>query len=151
VGKSHLAQALGHRACLAGHSVLYTTAHQMFATLRASRADHSYERRLLRFTAPDLLVVDDLGLRALRDYEPEDLYEVIRQRYERGATIWTSNRETDEWYPLFGDELLASAAMDRLLHHAIVVEVEGESYRNPRAKRNQRTAHTADQTSQPST
>ena len=135
VGKSHLAQAIGHRACLAGHTVLYTTAHQMFTALRASRADHSYERRLSKFTAPELLVVDDLGLRALRDFEPEDLYEVIRQRYEKGATIWTSNRATDEWYPLFGDELLASAAMDRLLHHATVIEIRGRSFRNPGANR----------------
>lgn len=133
VGKSHLAQAIGHRACLAGHTVLYTTAHQMFTTLRASRADHSYERKLLKFTAPELLVVDDLGLRPLRDFEPEDLYEIIRQRYEKAATIWTSNRATEEWYPLFGDELLASAAMDRLLHHATVIEIRGKSFRNPDA------------------
>lgn len=134
VGKSHLAQAIGHRACLAGHTVLYTTANQMLATLRAARADQSYDRKLLKYTTPDLLVVDDLGLRPLRDFEPEDVYEVIRQRYERGATIWTSNRSKDEWYPMFGDELLASAAMDRLLHHATVLEFEGESYRNPRPK-----------------
>ncbi|MEN8182712.1 MAG: IS21-like element helper ATPase IstB [Myxococcota bacterium] len=140
VGKSHLAQAIGHRACLAGHTVLYTTAHQMFTTLRASRADHSYERKLLRFTTPELLVVDDLGLRPLRDFEPEDLYEIIRQRYEKRATIWTSNRATDEWYPLFGDELLASAAMDRLLHHATVIEIRGKSFRNPDSDRARRTS-----------
>jgi DNA replication protein DnaC len=134
VGKSHLAQAIGHRACMAGHTVLYTTANQMLATLRAARADQSYDRKMLRFTTPELLIVDDLGLRPLRDYEPEDLYEIIRQRYERGATVWTSNRAESEWYPLFGDELLASAAMDRLLHHATVIEITGESYRNPRRR-----------------
>jgi DNA replication protein DnaC len=134
VGKSHLAQAVGHRACLAGHSVLYTTANQLLTTLRAARADQSYDRKLLKYTTPDLLIVDDIGLRPLRDFEPEDIYEVIRQRYERGASIWTSNRSKDEWYSMFGDELLASAAMDRLLHHATVIEIEGESYRNPRPR-----------------
>ena len=131
VGKSHIAQALGHRACRCGHTALFTQAHQMFAELRASRADHSYERRLLRYTGPDLLVVDDLGLRPLQPPEPEDLYEVIRQRYERGSIIVTSNRDDEEWYPLFGDALLASAAMDRLLHHSHIIKMEGPSYRNP--------------------
>lgn len=135
VGKSHIAQAIGHRACLAGHTVLYTTAAQMFATLRAARADNSYERKMLRFTAPELLVADDVGLLPLRDFEAEDLYEVIRQRYERSATIWTSNRAESEWCAMFGDELLGSAAMDRLLHHATVIEITGESWRNPKSRR----------------
>lgn len=129
VGKSHLAQALGHRACMAGHTVLFTTANKLFKDLRAARADRSFDRCMLRFTKPDLLIVDDLGLRPLREQEPEDLYEVIRGRYERGAMVLTSNRAIEEWYPLFGDELLASAAMDRLLHHAHVLELNGESYR----------------------
>jgi DNA replication protein DnaC len=133
VGKSHLAQALGHRACMAGHSVLYVSANQMFRQLRSSRADLSLDRCMLRFTTPELLIIDDLGLRPLRDQEPEDLYEIIRHRYERSATIITSNRAISEWYPLFGDELLASAAMDRLLHHAAVIELAGASYRSRKA------------------
>lgn len=131
VGKSHLAQAIGERACRAGHSVVYVSAHRMLSTLRASRADQSYERKLLRFTSSDLLVIDDLGLRPLEGEEPIDLYEVIRQRYERGAMIVTSNRALEEWYPLFLDDLMASAAMDRLMHHSHVVVIEGHSYRNP--------------------
>jgi len=135
VGKSHIAQALGHRACMAGFTVLYVPAHQMLLQLRASRADDSFDRKLLRFTTPDLLIVDDVGLRPLKPDEPHDLYEVIRQRYERGSMILTSNRAIEEWPPLFGDALLASAAMDRLLHHAQVVDVkEGDSYRNPPTK-----------------
>ncbi len=131
VGKSHLAQAIGERACRAGNSVVYVSAHRMLSTLRASRADQSYDRKLLRFTTPDLLIVDDLGLRPLEGEEPIDLYEVIRQRYERAAMIVTSNRALEEWYPLFLDDLMASAAMDRLLHHSHVVVIEGHSYRNP--------------------
>jgi DNA replication protein DnaC len=131
VGKSHLAQALGHRACMAGRTALYVSAHQMLDELHAARADQSWDRRMLRFVSPELLIIDDLGLRPLRQDEPQDLYEVIRRRYERGAMVITSNREVKEWYPLFGDPLLASAAMDRLLHHAHVIEMDGDSYRNP--------------------
>ena len=136
VGKSHIAQALGHRACRLGKSVLYAPANDLFKHLRAGRADHSYDRRMLRYTSVDLLILDDLGLRPLTGDEPLDLYEVIRTRHERAATIITSNRAEDELGQLFGDPLLASAAMDRLLCHAHVVVVEGESYRNPKnAKR----------------
>jgi len=129
VGKSHLAQALGHRACRAGYTVLYLSAHEMLTKLRASRADQSYDRILARLSTPDLLIVDDLGLRPLESDEPIDLYEVFRQRYERGAMVLTSNRAIEEWPPLFVDELLASAAMDRLLHHAHVLEIDGASFR----------------------
>ena len=131
VGKSHIAQAIGHRACRAGYAVLYVSAHEMLTHLRAARADQSYDRKLLRYTNPDLLIVDDVGLRPLEHDEPIDLYEIIRQRYERGSMILTSNRDLDEWPPLFIDELLASAAMDRLLHHAHTVVIEGKSFRNP--------------------
>jgi DNA replication protein DnaC len=89
----------------------------------------------VQYTSPDLLIIDDLGLMPLRGEEPADLYEVIRHRYERGAMIITSNRALSEWPPLFGDPLLASAAMDRLLHHAHVVEIEGDSYRSSRRAR----------------
>jgi DNA replication protein DnaC len=103
----------------------------MLLQLRAGRADASYDRRLLRFVSTDLLIIDDLGLRALAGDEPIDLYEVIRRRYERASTIITSNRAIAEWAPLFKDELLAGAALDRLLHHSHVVEITGHSYRNP--------------------
>ena len=140
VGKSHIAQAIGHRACALGHSVVYMAAHEVLQQLRAARADASYDRKLLRFTKCDLLVIDDLGLRGLRDDEPLDLYEIIRGRYERGSMIITSNRAVEEWPPLFRDDLLAGAAMDRLLHHAHVIEIEGSSFRNPPRKPRARAA-----------
>lgn len=143
IGKSHLAQALGLRACRAGYSALFLSAQDLLMQLRASRADQSYERRLQRFLAPDLLVVDDLGIRPLSGDEPMDLYEVIRRRYERGAMILTSNRSIEEWQPLFGDDLLGSAAMDRVLHHAHLIEMDGESYRNPPSGKRTRTTSKA--------
>ncbi len=135
VGKSHIAQAIGERACRMGASVLYVTAHRMLSDLRAARADQTYDKKMLRFTSPDVLIIDDLGLRPLELDEPIDLYEIIRQRYEIGSIIATSNRALEEWYPLFLDDLMASAAMDRLLHHSHVVVMEGDSYRNPPPKK----------------
>lgn len=129
VGKSHVAHAIGQRACMLGEATLYVSAQRLFTTLRAARGDGTYERQLGRFLAPNLLIIDDLGLRPLTHDEPMDLYEIIRQRYEKASTIITSNRDVPEWYSLFGDALLASAAMDRLLHHAELVTLDGRSYR----------------------
>lgn len=131
VGKSHIAQAIGHRACLVGHTVLYVAANDMLKQLRAARGDGTYDRRLLRFTGPDLLIIDDLGLRPLAHDEPIDLYDIIRLRHERGSMIVTSNRSIEELPSIFGDPLLSSAAMDRLLEEAHVIVIEGDSYRNP--------------------
>ncbi len=129
VGKSHIAQAVGHRACLSGRKTKYVTANALFTSLRAGRGDGTYDRKLAKIAAVDLLIVDDLGLRPMQFDEPLDLYEIIRQRYEKHSTIITSNRAVTEWYPMFGDELLASAAMDRLLHHSHIIELEGRSFR----------------------
>lgn len=131
VGKSHLAQAIGNRACLAGYKVLFVSAQDMLKQLRASRGDDTHDRRMLRFTTPDLLIIDDLGLRPLTQDEPIDLYDIIRLRYERASTMITSNRDVEELSRVFGDPLLSSAAMDRLLDDAHIVEIEGDSFRNP--------------------
>ena len=131
VGKSHIAQAIGERAVRSGSTVCYTTAHAMLSELRAARADRTHEKKMLRFTSPDLLIIDDFGLRPLDGDEPIDLYEIFRARYERGSMMITSNRSLEEWYPLFLDDLMASAAMDRLLHHAHTIVMEGDSFRNP--------------------
>ena len=149
VGKSHLAQAFGHRACMKGHTVLFVTAQQVFNQLRAARADQSYERKLARFTTPDLLIIDDLGLRPLRYDEPEDFFEIIRQRYEKRAMIVTSNRAIEEWPAMFNNPLLASTAMDRLLHHAHVIVLEGDSFRNPPGARRDHAGRAAKDQDQP--
>ena len=95
---------------------------------------------MARLTGVDLLIIDDLGLRPLSDPEPIDLYELVRLRYQKTSTIITSNRDTEELAELFGDALLASAAMDRLLHDAHVLSLVGETYRNPkRSKRSRKS------------
>lgn len=129
VGKSHLAQALGHEACRRGFDVLFISASRMLAHLNGGRADGTYERRLLAYTRPDLLVLDDFGLKPLQAHAPEDLYEVINERYEKGSLVVTSNRAFSEWPDLFQSPLLASAALDRLAHNAHQIVITGDSYR----------------------
>lgn len=129
VGKTLLASALGHAACRAGHPVLFLRADHMFRTLHQSRADHSTEKLLRRLLAPDLLILDDFGLRRLTADQSSDLYEVIIERHRRASTIVTSNRTVDEWIGLFDDPILAQSALDRLAHNAYQIPIEGESYR----------------------
>jgi DNA replication protein DnaC len=129
MGKTFLACALGHAACRAGSQVLFLRADRMFQWLHQSRADHSKEKVLRRLLAPDLLILDDFGLRRLDAEQSSDLYEVILERHRRASTIVTSNRAIEEWIPLFDDPILAQSALDRLAHNAYQVVVEGESYR----------------------
>ena len=128
VGKSHLAQALAHEACRRGHEVLFVNTDKMLSHLAGGRADGTREQRLARYSRPDLLVLDDFGLKPLRAPGPEDLYDVINERYERGSILLTSNRDRAEWPELFGEPLLASAALDRLTHGAHFVEITGQSF-----------------------
>lgn len=129
VGKSHLAQALGHEACRRGYTVLLVSAPKLLQQLNAGRADGSYTRRLNAYLVPDLLIVDDFGLKPLRPPAPEDWFDLIAERYERGSMLVTSNRALSEWPELFGDPLLASAGLDRLFHNAHAITITGESFR----------------------
>ena len=101
----------------------------MLGHLHGGRADGSYERRLLTYTRPDLLILDDFGLKPFSTLGPEDFYDVINERYERGSLIVTSNRALAEWPDLFQNPLLASAALDRLTHHAHQIVITGDSFR----------------------
>jgi DNA replication protein DnaC len=129
VGKSHLAQALGHEACRQGYDVVFVTTHKLLLHLNGGRADGSYARRLEQYLRPELLILDDFGLRALTPPSPEDMYEIIAERYEKGSIMLTSNRAPAEWPDLFGNPLLASAGLDRLAHHAESVVITGRSFR----------------------
>jgi DNA replication protein DnaC len=128
-GKSHLAQALSHAVCRAGFAVTFLTADKMLRQLRAGRADDTFDRRLNQLLRVDLLVVDDFGLKPLTSPGPQDIYDVISGRYEKGAILLTSNRAPAEWMSVFQDPLLGSAGLDRLLHDAHTILLEGRSYR----------------------
>jgi DNA replication protein DnaC len=129
VGKSLLASSLGHAACRAGHKVLFLRADTMLKELHQSQADYTREKAVRRLLRPDLLIVDDFGLRRLDTNQSSDIYEVIVERHRRGSTIVTSNRSVEEWVPLFDDPILAQSAIDRLAHNAYQIVIEGESYR----------------------
>jgi DNA replication protein DnaC len=129
VGKTFLASALGHAACRAGHTVLFLRADRLFQLLHQSRADYTTEKLRRRLLAPDLLIVDDFGLRRLDTEQSSDFYELVIERHRRSSTIVTSNRTTEEWIALFDDPVLAQSALDRLAHNAYQVAIEGESFR----------------------
>ena len=132
-GKSHLAQALGHCAVRQGHDVLFTTQTQLTGSLHAARAIGNYERRLQQLARVSLLIVDDHGLKPLRPPHDEDFHELIAERYERAATLITSNLAVDEWIDAFpANRMLGAATIDRLRHGAYQVILEGKTYRDPR-------------------
>jgi DNA replication protein DnaC len=130
VGKTHLAHALAHEAARQGFDVLCVGADKLLRHLAAGRADASTDKRLQTYLRPDLLVIDDFGLKPLPPTGPADLYDVINERYERASILLTSNRAPQEWPELFGDPLLANAGLDRLGHRAIVLTITGRSYRS---------------------
>jgi DNA replication protein DnaC len=133
VGKSHLAQALGHCAIRQGVDVLFISCAQLTASLNAARAAGAYERKLATLARIPLLVIDDFGLKPLRPPADEDLHDLIAERYEQSSTIVTSNLDFDEWDQAFpNNRLLASATVDRLRHNAYCLVLDGVSGRHPK-------------------
>ena len=130
LGKSHLACALGHAACLAGHTVLFTTAVDIINTLTAAQAACRLKPELRRLLAPRILCIDEVGYLPIDKTGADLLFQVISQRYEQGSIILTTNQPYKHWPKIFNnDSTLTSAVLDRLLHHAETVIVEGKSYR----------------------
>lgn len=130
LGKTHLAAALGYQACLSGHSVLFTTAVDIINTLTAAQVNHRLKSELRKYLTPGILAVDELGYLPIDKTGANLLFQVISQRYERGSIILTTNEPFKNWPKIFNnDSMLASAVLDRLLHHAEVVTIEGKSYR----------------------
>jgi DNA replication protein DnaC len=129
VGKSHLAQALGHEVCRKGHEVLFYCTHQLFEWVYAGHGDGTHKKRLAYAIKMPVLILDDFGLQALNEAQQCDLYQLIAERYERASTIITSNRDFDEWPSIFINPLLGSAALDRLVHRGIQIVIEDKSYR----------------------
>jgi DNA replication protein DnaC len=129
VGKSHLAEALGHEACRRGIDVLCYRTHKFFEWINRGRGDGSHKRKLDHLIKIPLLILDDFGLQSMTEEQQDDLYEVVCGRYEKKSLIITSNRDMSEWAAAFTNPLLASAAMDRLVHKAVEIAIDGGSYR----------------------
>ena len=130
VGKTHLAIALGVEASKRRMSVKFTTAARLVASLVEARSAGTFSRRLTGFVRPSLLIIDEVGFLPLDASEASLLFEVVCRRYERGSIVLTSNKSYGEWGEVFsGDTVIATAILDRLLHHSTTISIKGESYR----------------------
>jgi DNA replication protein DnaC len=129
VGKTHIAVALAVAACRAGFTVYFTTLDDMVRQLKAADTIGRLTSKLQVYLRPNVLVVDEVGYQPLERTEANLVFQVISKRYERGSTLLTSNKSFGEWGQVFGDEVLATAILDRLLHHCDVVAINGPSYR----------------------
>jgi len=130
LGKTHLATALGHAACLKGHSVLFVTAVDVINTLAAAQNAGRLKQELNKHLKPTLIVLDEIGYLPIDKTGADLLFQIISKRYEQGSIVLTSNRVFKKWPEIFNnDSTLTSALLDRLLHHAETVLIEGKSYR----------------------
>jgi DNA replication protein DnaC len=134
LGKSYLACALGQKACREGFSVVYRRASRLFDELAQARADGTYPLLLRRLAKAQVLVLDDFGLEVLAAAQRRDLLEVLEDRYGNSSTIVTSQLDTEHWHPVIGDETIADAVCDRLVHNAHRLKLKGESLRKPERK-----------------
>jgi DNA replication protein DnaC len=129
VGKTMLAVALAVAACQAGYSIYFTSLDDLVRRLRAAEATGRFARQLQAFLRPALLLVDEVGYLPLDRSEANMLFQLVSRRYERGSMIITSNKSFAEWGSVLGDDVLATAILDRLLHHCDVISINGPSYR----------------------
>jgi DNA replication protein DnaC len=129
VGKSHIAQAIGHQAIKANFLVLYRSVFDAVRELMSEAMIEDQDRVMRKYLKPDLLIIDDMGMKHLPPRAGEYLFEVIMRRYENRSTIMTSNRPIEEWGKLIGDVPSATAILDRFLHHAEIINIKGKSYR----------------------
>jgi DNA replication protein DnaC len=129
VGKSFLAQAIGYQAIKAGFGVLYRSIFDVVRDFLHDEALGGEDKVLARYLKPDLLLIDDMGMKQLPKRSGEYLFEIIMRRYETRSTLMTSNRPLEDWGKLIGDVPSATAILDRFLHHAEVVSITGKSYR----------------------
>lgn len=128
-GKSHLAVALGVEAVKAGKSVYFATLAEIIDSLGKAEREGNLAQRIAFITRPALLIIDEVGYLPVQKGGANLFFQLVNARYERGAVILTSNRGFSEWGEVFGDTVVAAALLDRLLHHALVIEIAGNSYR----------------------
>jgi DNA replication protein DnaC len=129
VGKTHLAVGLGLKAIEAGYRVLFTTAATMISTLTKAHAEGRLEDKIKFYTVPRLLIIDEIGYLPIERIGANLFFQLISRRYERGPMILTSNQSFGAWGDVFGERVIATAILDRVLHHAITLNIRGNSYR----------------------
>ncbi|MBW7655838.1 IS21-like element helper ATPase IstB [Hydrogenophilus thermoluteolus] len=129
VGKTHLAIALGVKAAEAGHRVLFLTLEEVMNRLKRAQQEKRLERQLQQLTYPKVLIVDEIGYLPLERQEASLFFRLVARRYEKGSIILTSNKGFADWGEIFADQVVATAILDRLLHHATTLNIKGESFR----------------------
>ncbi len=129
VGKTHLAIALGTEAIVAGYSVYFVTVQEMVTQFRRARDENKLKERMTLLVKPKLLILDEMGYLGLDAFAATCLFQLVSERYERGSIILTSNKSYGDWGTIFADDVIASAILDRLLHHSTTINIKGESYR----------------------
>nr|WP_241752726.1 IS21-like element helper ATPase IstB [Brevibacillus agri] len=129
VGKTHLAVALGLEAIKNRYSVYFITAHDLVQTLQTAYGNRTIAQKIKALTKPDLLIIDEIGYRKMDETAAHFFFQIVSERYEKGSMILTSNKTYGAWGEIFGDTVLATAILDRLLHHSNTINIKGESYR----------------------
>ena len=137
VGKTHLANAIGLEAIKQGYKVILIHVNEIIEKLNASRADGTYYYTLNQYLGTDLLILDEIGFKKLPAIGLDEFFEIIRKRYESGSIIITTNRNFEDWGNVFGDNVMASAIIDRVVHHAYIIKINGESFRIKNYKKNE--------------
>lgn len=135
VGKTHLAIALGRAVVEAGHSVLFVTAASLLASLSRAQVEGKLADQITFYAKPKLLVVDELGYLPLEKQTAHLFFQLVSKRYERGSMLITTNQTITQWGHVFGDEMIAAAVLDRVLHHSHVLVIQGDSFRLRQKKR----------------
>jgi len=138
VGKSTIARNIAHQAVMDGHTVLFTSASHMLNELAAQDGDSALRRRLKRYTHPQLLVIDEIGYLSYGNRHADLLFEIVSRRYEEKSTVVTTNRPFAEWGEVFPNASCVVSLIDRLVHNAEIISIEGESYRLKEAKERSR-------------
>ena len=135
VGKTHLAIGLGRKIVERGHTVRFTTATALLSTLAKAESEGILQEKLTEYTKPRLLIVDELGYLPFERRAAHLFFQLVNRRYERGSILITTNQRVSEWGTVFGDEVLATAILDRLLYHSHTLMITGESYRGVKARK----------------
>lgn len=129
VGKTHLAVALALEAISRRYTVYFTTAHDLIQTLQQAHQNNTIKQKMRMYTKPNILIIDEIGYRKMEDEAAHFFFQIVSERYEKGSIILTSNKSYGSWGDIFGDPVLATAILDRLLHYSSTVNIKGESYR----------------------
>ena len=146
VGKTHLAIALTVKAAEAGHRVLFMSLDKLMTTLKKAQLENRLERQMQLLTCPRVLVLDEIGYLPMEPDEASLFFRLVTRRYEKGSVILTSNKSFIDWGEVFGDQAIATAILDRLLHHSTTLNIKGDSYRLKEKKKSGLLVKTPDKT-----